>query len=106
MDPRLDPFRGSVWELSRKGRVEGYLTCRVIPMRSFPSPWVKGEWLWYHVQWLDGRRERPQTDSGPHWNVVAQLEAGRFEHDDIRGLVFDARCVEGPEPRGPARSPG
>jgi hypothetical protein len=96
-DPRLDPFRNAVWELSRRGRAEAYLTCRVIPTRSFPMIWAKGELLWYRVNWLNGRRDRPQEDYGPNWPVVTELEKGRFEHDDIRNAVFDARPVEGLE---------
>ncbi len=95
-DRRLDPFRDAVWELSREGRVEAYLTCQVVPMRSFPFLWVKREWLWYQVNWLDGRRDRPQEDYGPNWYAVAELEQGKFEYDDVSGLGFDAEPVEGP----------
>jgi len=52
-DPRFDPFRDAVWELSREGQVEAYLTTAVIQMRSFPFFWVKREWMWYQVNWLD-----------------------------------------------------
>lgn len=96
-DPRLDQFRNSVWELCRNGRREAVLTCRVTPMRAFPLPWVKSEWLWYQVHWLTGRREGAQTDHGPDWPIVAGLEKGRFEHDDIRTIVFEAHRVTGPE---------
>src|SRR5881227_1239943 len=70
-DRRLDPFRNAVWELSRDGRFETYLTCQVIRMRSFPFLWVKRQWLWFHVNWRDGRRGRPAeeiaTPLGTQW---------------------------------------
>jgi hypothetical protein len=94
-DPRLDPYRNAVWELARSGRVQGYLTCRVIPTRSFPGLWAKSELLWYQVCWLDGRRERPGEDHGPGWPVVTDLEEGRFVADDLRGFTYAARPVEG-----------
>jgi hypothetical protein len=93
-DPRLDPFRDAVWELSRDGQVEAYLTTQVFRMRSFPFFWVKREWLWYQVNWLDGRRDRMDEDYGPDWHTVTELEAGKFEHDSVAGLVFDARPVD------------
>nr|WP_300141480.1 hypothetical protein [Propionicimonas sp.] len=93
-DPRLDPFRNAVWELSRGGRVEAYLTCRVVPVRQL---WAKRESVWYQLHWLDGRRERPQADSGPVWSVVADLEHGRFEVLDVGDRVLDARPLTGPE---------
>lgn len=82
-DPRLDPFRKAVWELSRDGHVEAFLTTEVTRMRSLPFFWVKQEWLWYQVNWLDGRRDHPREDYGPGWYAVAELEQGRFEHDEI-----------------------
>ena len=92
-DQRLDPFRDAVWELSRDGQVEAYLTCQVIRMRSFPLFWIRREWLWYQVNWqVDGRRDEPQEDYGPDWLAVAELEEGRFDYDD--GPAFDARPVE------------
>lgn len=63
-------------------------------MRSFPFFWVKREWLWYQVNWLDGRRDRPQEDYGPDWYTVAELEQGRLECDGVDG-EFDAEPVEG-----------
>lgn len=96
-DRRLDPFRDAVWELSRDGRVEAFLTTAVSRMRSLPVFWVKREWLWYQVNWLDDRRDDPKEDYGPGWYVVAELEQGKFEHDDIDGLVFDAKPVEEPK---------
>ena len=66
-EPRLDPFRDAVWELSRAGHVDAYLTMSVIPMRSFPFFWVKREWLWFQVNWRDGRRDPPGEDYGPGW---------------------------------------
>lgn len=92
-DRRLDPFRDAVWELSRESRVEAYLTCQVLRMRSFPLWWVKREWLWHQVNWLDGRQDQPQEDYGPDWLTVTELEQGRFDYDD--GVEFDAKLVEG-----------
>ena len=80
-DWRLDPFRDAVWEPSREGQVEAYLTCQVIRMRSFPLLWIKREWLWYQINWLDGRQDQPQEDYGPGWLAVAELEQGRFDDD-------------------------
>ncbi len=96
-DPRLDPFRNAVWELSRGARVEAHLTCRVIPTRSFPNVWARSELLWYQVVWADGRRERPGEDHGPAWTVVGGLEEGRFVNDDLRSFTYDARRLEGDE---------
>jgi hypothetical protein len=93
-DPRLDPFRNAVWELSRGGRVVAHLTCRVVPVR---RGWAKREVVWYQVIWLDGRRERLQADSGPVWSVVADLERGRFEVLDIGDQVLDARPLASAE---------
>lgn len=95
-DRRLDPFRDAVWELSREGRLEAYLTCQVIRMRSFPFIWIKRESLWYQVNWLDGRRDRPQEDYGPAWHTVAELEQGKFEYDGVDS-EFDAQPVVGPD---------
>ncbi len=86
-----------MWLLSRAGRVEGCLICRVVPTRSFASAWAKGELMWYQVVWADGRREHPGEDHGPGWTVVAGLEAGRFVGDDLRALTYDAQRVLGPE---------
>lgn len=94
-DPRLDPFRDAVWELSRGGRVAGYLTCRVVPSRALPLFWERAESVWYRVAWPEGRWERPREDHGPHWPVVGDLERGRFALEDIAGTVFDARPVTG-----------
>lgn len=93
-DPRLDPFRDVVWQLSRRGAVVGYLACRAVPMRGSPQVWEKQEWLWYRVTWLDGRHERPGLDHGPGWTVLSGLEGGRLELDDLAGTVLDAAPVE------------
>ncbi|XAS75075.1 hypothetical protein V3G39_10385 [Dermatophilaceae bacterium Sec6.4] len=42
-------------------------------------------------------RDEPNEDYGPRWCVVAELEQGRFEHDNVNGLVFDAKPVGRPE---------
>lgn len=93
-DSRLDPFRDAVWELSADGGVVAYLTTEVIPMRSLAF-WAKREWLWYQVNWLDGRRDRPDEDYGPGWYTVSELEHGKLAVDD--GLLLDARPAVGPE---------
>lgn len=95
-DRRLDPFRDAVWELSHEAQVEAYLTCQVIRMRSFPLFWIKREWLWYQVNWLDGRQDQPEEDYGPGWLAAAELEQGRFDYDGGNGLEFDAEPVAGP----------
>ena len=93
---RLDPFRDAVWDLSIDGESVAYLTCSVGPMRSFPLFWVRQEWLWCQVNWLDGRRDPPMEDYGLGWYVVAELERGRLEYDGATPVVFDARRVEEP----------
>ena len=94
-EPRLDPFRDAVWELSREGQVVAYVTTTVGRMRSFPAFWVKQEQLWYQVDWLDGR-DLLQEDYGPGWYAVAELEHGYFEPASD-GQVFEARRVEEPD---------
>lgn len=86
-DARLDPFRNTVWELRRNGRTEGHLVCRVVPVQRL---WAKREQLWYQVVWPDGHRERAQLDSGPVWNILTDLEKGRFELLDVGQRVFEA----------------
>ncbi|HEX6870004.1 MAG TPA: hypothetical protein VF163_02810 [Micromonosporaceae bacterium] len=61
-------------------------------MRAFPFFWLKREWFWCQINWLDGRRDDPEEDYGPNWHTVAELEAGKF---DSTGQVFDARPVVG-----------
>lgn len=95
-DPRLDPFRDAVWELSRYGHVTAYLTTTVGRMQSFPFFWVKQEWLWYQVHWLDGRHERAREDYGPDWLTVAELESGCFQPGS-EDQVLQARPVIEPE---------
>lgn len=96
-DPRLDPFRDAVWELARDGKVCAYLTTRVIPMRTLPLLWQRHEWLWYQVNWLDGRRDRPDEDYGPEWYNVQELKRGHFEYprDRQSTVVLDARPLSG-----------
>ena len=64
----------------------------------FQRKFLKREWLWYQVNWSDGRQDRPQEDYGPGWFSVAELEQGRFDYDDVNGLEFDAKPVKGPQP--------
>jgi hypothetical protein len=72
-DRQLDPFRDAVWELSRVGLVEAYLTCQVVRMRSFPFRWVRREWRWYQVQRSTGStvvgigHRRITAPSGTPW---------------------------------------
>lgn len=98
-DPRLDPFRDAVWELSLHGQPLAHMTTHIIPMRAFPTKWArKQEWLWYQVNWLDGRRDRPDEDYGPEWFVVQELEGGTFEYPHGgREVSFDAKPVTGVE---------
>lgn len=92
-NPRLDPFRDAVWQLSKAGAVQAYLVTQVVPMRSMPVFWEQQEWLWFRICWLDGRREPPRHDQGPGWSVVSALEQSRFELDDIASTVLDATPV-------------
>lgn len=91
-DPRLDPYRGTVWQLSRGRLVQGHLTCQVVQTRRLP--WQKGESVWYRLHWLDGRHELPREDGGPGWPVVTDLEQGRFVLNDLAATVFEAKPVE------------
>jgi hypothetical protein len=61
-------------------------------MRSLPLLWQRREWLWYQVNWFDGRRDRPDEDYRPEWYNVEELERGRFEYprDCQSTLVLDA----------------
>lgn len=95
-DPRLDPYRDAVWELSRNGRVEAHLLTQVTHFRHWPFGRNRHEWLWCKVCWLDGRQGPPEEDYGPEWYNVAQLERGKFESDYDSGGVFDAKPVEDP----------
>jgi hypothetical protein len=59
----MNPFRDAVWELSQDGQAVAYLTTEVTRMRSLAF-WVKQEWLWYQVNWLDGGRDRVCCTNG------------------------------------------
>ncbi|MBK8446854.1 MAG: hypothetical protein IPL41_09310 [Micropruina sp.] len=96
-DPRLDPFRDAVWQLSKAGVVQAYLITQVVPMRSMPVFWAQQEWLWYRICWLDGRRDPPRHDQAPGWPVVEALEQARFELDDIASTVLAATPVRASE---------
>ena len=96
-NPRLDPFRDAVWELSKAGVVQAYLITEAVPMRAMPAFWEKQEWLWLSVCWLDGRRDPPRHDQGPDWPALSALERGRFELDDIAFTVLDVTAVHGPQ---------
>lgn len=93
-DPRLDPLRKSVWELSRGGRIEAHLVTQVTHFRHWPGR-RRHEWLWCKICWLDGRQELPEEDYGPGWFIVAELERGQFESSNTSGGVFTAKPVEG-----------
>ena len=75
------------------GEIVAYLTTEVSRMRSFPAFWLKREWLWYQVNWVDGGRDRPREDYGPGWYAVAELERGQFEPEVQDGLVLGAQPV-------------
>lgn len=95
-DSRLDPFRDALWELRLAGQPVAHLTTQVSPMRSFPALWRKQEWLWFQVNWFDGRRDRSDEDYGPEWYSVAELERGRFVyHDGGRDITFAASPITG-----------
>ena len=93
-NPRLDPFRDAVWELSRDGIVVGHIASTIGPMRSFPAFWARQEWMIFDVIWVDGTRECGMEDYGPDWLTVAELERGFVEVDDG---VLDAKPLSGPE---------
>ena len=93
-DPRLDPFRDAVWELSRDGVVVGHIASEISRMRTLPALWVKREFMVFDVIWADGTRECQMEDYGPDWLTVAELERGVVEVDDG---VLDARPLTGPE---------
>ncbi len=95
-EPRLNPFRDAVWELSQDGRALGYVITTVVRMRSLPAFWVKREWLWYQVHWLDGRQDPPDEDDGPDGYAVVELEEGRFDPRSD-GDVFGAKRMDEPE---------
>ncbi|MEZ0580602.1 hypothetical protein [Nocardioides sp. MH1] len=95
-EPRLDPFRDAVWELSLDGEVVGHVLTAVGRMRSLPWFWVKQEWVWWQVHWLDGRPTNPQEDHGPGWLAVGELEQGCLV-PDLDGVRYDARPVGEPE---------
>ena len=85
-----------MWELSRDGQVCAYVTTAVIPMRSLPAFWMRREWLWYQVHWLDGRQDQPEEDYGPDWYAIAELEMGRFAPRSA-GEIFAAQRMSEPE---------
>lgn len=93
-DPRLDPFRKAVWELSRDDRIEAYLVTDVTHFRSLPFGRQRHEWLWCKVCWLDGRQEPSEEDYGPEWFIVSALEGGHFESSGGHGGLFRATPVE------------
>ncbi|QTF72205.1 hypothetical protein [Arthrobacter woluwensis] len=98
-DPLLDPFRDAVWQLSKDGRVEGWVTTSVAPMRALPAFWLRQEQMWSQVHWADGRREFLEEDYGP-WVTVGELLEGRFTAGASRFdryETYDAVRVTGPE---------
>lgn len=92
-NPRLDPFRGAVWELSHEGTVEAHLVTNVSHFRYWPLGRKRHDSVWFKVCWLDGRQDTPEDDYGPEWYFISDLEQGRFE---VSGRTFDAKPVEGP----------
>jgi hypothetical protein len=95
-DPRLDPYRDAVWELSVDGRARAHLLTQVTHVRSLPFSTDLRESMWCTVCWLDGRQDRPVEDYGPEWYTVAELESGTFESENHPGVRFDAKPVNGP----------
>lgn len=99
-DPRLDPFRDAVWELSLNGETVGWLTTSVNVMRALPAFWLKQEQMWTQVHWLDGERGDMEEDYGPEWYTVEELLTGKFVTDHPRTDLqdtFDATLVTGAE---------
>ena len=99
-DPRLDPFRDAVWQLSLNGEIKGWVTTSVTPMRSFPFFWSKLECMWNQVHWADAKHEDVDEDYSPEWFAVEELLTGNFTTCDSRfdrDGTFDATLVTGPE---------
>lgn len=99
-DPKLDPFRDAVWQLSSPGGLTGWVTTSVMPMRSLPFFWVKFESMWNQVHWIDGKHEDVEEDYSPDWFTVEELLSGHFTTVDSRfnrDGTFDAVAVTGPE---------
>jgi hypothetical protein len=92
-DPRLDPFRDAVWQLSRNGNLQAHLITQVSYFRYWPFGQQRRECMWSKVCWLDGSEDVPEDDYGPEWYTVADLERGKYE---TTTGVFDASRVEGP----------
>lgn len=93
-DPRLDPFRDAVWELSRDGITVGHIVSEVNRMRALPALWVRREFMVFDVIWADGTRECQMEDFGPDWLTVIELERGFVEVEDG---VLDAAPLTGPD---------
>lgn len=99
-DPKLDPFRDAVWQLSSNGEVKGWVTTSVTPMRSLVFFWVKYECMWHQVHWADGKHEDAEEDYAPDWFDVEDLLSGHFSTVGSRfdrDGTFDAVLVTGPE---------
>lgn len=94
-DPRLDPYRDAVWELSRNGRVEAHLVTSVEHFRYWPFGRERRERLFCRVCWPDGRSSPPEEDLGPEWYTVQELEQGTFESGYDTGGTFDAKPLHG-----------
>jgi hypothetical protein len=93
-NPRLDPFRDAVWELTRDGIVVGHIASEINRMRTLPALWVKREFMVFDVIWADGTRECQMEDYGPDWLTLIELERGIVEVNDG---VLDATPLSGPE---------
>jgi hypothetical protein len=74
-----------------------YLCTYVITIPSLPARCAEAqEWLWFQVNWLDGRRDCSEEDYGPEWLVVEDLEGGTFDYRDRgQALTLDAKPVSG-----------
>src|SRR6478752_1092018 len=92
-DPRLDPYRDAVWELSRNGTVEAHLVTQVSHFRYWPFGRKYHESLVCRLYWLDGHSEPPEEDYEP-WVSVPELEQGKYESSYADGM-FDAKPLEG-----------
>jgi hypothetical protein len=75
-DPSLRAYDRGVGRLSIDGELQGYLASVVGEIR-IPG---RAPWPWFVVVRLDGSKERPFEDYGPHWFTVRELDAGYFDH--------------------------
>lgn len=81
LDPTLACYDHRVATMSLDGEVRGYLACVVGAHRTLTSAAMR-PWPWFRVVWADGRREPPEEDYGPGWDLVRELDAGHLDYQD------------------------